>query len=207
MKTATRIKDVSENLRGKGYLYLLSEPLTSQDEQDKPVEVFEHIIGSAVIVPMCGPETYLFPATPAGTILDLAELNGSFRGGLNTDKAMKNAGYEILPHELTDDDFSLKSFEPVATQKFKPGQLVSLCEHAPLLSSLFSEEYKFLGENTDFPVFDMKPKVGEALLLLDNIQLETTYNIVFVKVLHGTKVYNLGFSRSLTINFILQHVA
>lgn len=52
------------------------------------------IVSSASVV-QGEPETYLFPADPDGTIKDWLELDGSFKGDLDHERAIRQAGYEI----------------------------------------------------------------------------------------------------------------
>lgn len=42
-----------------------------------------------------GPETYIFPANEDGKVVHWAELEGSFRGGLDHERALRNAGFEV----------------------------------------------------------------------------------------------------------------
>lgn len=85
MKTATFLRAV-ESSRGEARLYRLSVPL----------EGAAHVIVSAVTVPYGGgPETYIFPATPEGDVRHWGELEGSYRGGLDHERALRNAGYEV----------------------------------------------------------------------------------------------------------------
>ena len=77
-------------LKGKGEkrLYQLTPPLNGHD----------HVVVSAVDVswPLGnGPETYIFAATEFGEITNYMDLPGSFRGALDHERALKNAGYEI----------------------------------------------------------------------------------------------------------------
>ena len=41
-------------------------------------------------------ETYIFPADEDGNVLDWGELEGSYRGGMDHEEALHNAGYEIV---------------------------------------------------------------------------------------------------------------
>lgn len=54
----------------------------------------EYVMVSAA-APMGQPETYIFPADAEGEVLDWGELPGSFKGGLDHEQALRNAGYEI----------------------------------------------------------------------------------------------------------------
>ena len=84
-KTATLVKKLSGTWAGEARLYQLSEPL----------ETYEFVIVSATVVIYCGPETYIFGADPDGNIADWGELCGSFQGGLDHERALRNAGYEV----------------------------------------------------------------------------------------------------------------
>jgi hypothetical protein len=67
-------------------LYALSEPLDGHS----------HVIVSAADAPYTGPETLIFGCDERGNAVDFIDLDGSFRGELNHDKALKLAGY--TPH-------------------------------------------------------------------------------------------------------------
>lgn len=55
----------------------------------------EYVIVSAAVVPISGPETYIFAANKNGQVTDWIELPGSFRGALDHERALRNAGYEV----------------------------------------------------------------------------------------------------------------
>lgn len=87
MKTATKLRDLPVTPVGAAQiLWGLSEPHAGT----------EFVITSAVSVPYSGPETYIFPANEAGEVTDWGELDGSFRGGLDHECAIRLAGYEIV---------------------------------------------------------------------------------------------------------------
>lgn len=102
-KTATFIKmkqmsgtDVQQRL------YRLSEPIvgysrynSETNEYDLPGETYTYVIVSAAMVAYSGPETYIFGADETGHIVDWSELPGSFRGALDHDAALRDAGYEV----------------------------------------------------------------------------------------------------------------
>ena len=85
MKTATKLRELHD-FRGTAFLYQLSEPH----------EGHSFIASSAVDAVYSGPETYLFGCDAEGVVQDWRELDGSFRGSLDCDRAVRNAGYEIL---------------------------------------------------------------------------------------------------------------
>jgi len=96
-KQATLIKEMPHNGISEQKLYQVSPPMRTYywDEEETPDE-FEFVIVSAAIVPMSGPETYIFGADPDGEIIDWGELPGSYKGGLNHKRALRDAGYEIV---------------------------------------------------------------------------------------------------------------
>ena len=53
------------------------------------------MIVSSVVAIFSGPETYIFGAKEDGEPADFSELEGSYRGGLDHKKALKNAGYSL----------------------------------------------------------------------------------------------------------------
>lgn len=75
-------------------LYRVSPPVTFINREDHE-ETTEYVIVSAAMVPMVGPETYIFPADEAGQVLSWSQLDGSFRGGLDHERALRNAGYSV----------------------------------------------------------------------------------------------------------------
>ena len=94
-KTATFIKTIP-GMQGDMRLYRVEPPMEGEDRGDGPVPTFEHVAVSAAVVPFgSGPETYIFGCDSEGRDIDFAELDGSFRGGLDHAQALRNAGYEI----------------------------------------------------------------------------------------------------------------
>jgi len=95
-KTATLVMDNLGKFQGEASLYRLSEPIAeySWDDEEVP-ETHEYVIVSAAVAMMSGPETYIFPADKDGSVLNWGELDGSYRGGLSHQKALRNAGYDL----------------------------------------------------------------------------------------------------------------
>lgn len=90
--TATLIKDKLEGFRGHAALYRLTPPIKD----------YEYVIASAVTTMQFGgdgPETYLFPATAEGEIVNFGELPGSMKGTLSHAEALLNAGYSLAKAE------------------------------------------------------------------------------------------------------------
>lgn len=102
MITAELIKDCSKNFSGTARLYKLSEsvPYGWLDWEDEEAgidnrETTEYVIVSAAVVMFTGPETYIFPSNKDGDIVDWGEMDGSYRGDLNHQRAIENAGWEL----------------------------------------------------------------------------------------------------------------
>ena len=68
--------------KGDARLYQLSEPV------DTYVGTTEYVVVSAVDVPYSGPETYVFAASKDGEATSWSELDGSFEGALDHDRAL-----------------------------------------------------------------------------------------------------------------------
>jgi hypothetical protein len=65
-------------------------------ELDPPLEGNKFVIVSAVNAFGMGDETYIFPATEKGEVIDYGELEGSFQGDQDHERALNNAGYKIV---------------------------------------------------------------------------------------------------------------
>ena len=86
MKSAIAIKNVKE-AQGRACLYELSEPLGG----------YEYVIVSAVksrLTDIDG-ETLIFGSDETGKIKSFLELPGSYNGGMDHQKALNDAGYDI----------------------------------------------------------------------------------------------------------------
>lgn len=94
-KTATLLKANLPGYRGIAALYGVTPPLDG----------YEFVVVSSVLVE-CPidergtltiiPETYIFGATQFGEVLDMGELTGSFRGGIDHIRALRSAGYVVI---------------------------------------------------------------------------------------------------------------
>jgi hypothetical protein len=80
---------------GTAKLYELSPPLIEKDYEGKPRGKHKYVVVSAAVAMFSGSETYIFPATKSGEIKNFGELDGSYRGGLDHETALRNAGYSI----------------------------------------------------------------------------------------------------------------
>jgi hypothetical protein len=97
-KIATLIKDCSEHFWREAKLYRVSPPVEyriSYSDNDSPAKLAQYVIVSSTDVPFSGPETYIFPSDAEGNVLNWTELEGSYRGGLDIEKALSYAGFEI----------------------------------------------------------------------------------------------------------------
>ena len=64
---------------------------------DPPLDGNSFVVVSATVAPYSGAETYIFPANEDGTVRSWLELDGSYRGGLDHDEALRRAGYTVTP--------------------------------------------------------------------------------------------------------------
>ena len=87
---ATFIKQL-QGFTGDARLYKLDTPLKTDFS-----ERVEYVVVSATSL-YGTPETYIFSSDESGKILDWQELDGSFKGSFDHEKALRNAGYEVAP--------------------------------------------------------------------------------------------------------------
>ena len=85
-KSAVALRNVKET-QGRACLYKLSEPLI----------VYEYVVVSAVKSNLTDREgeTLIFGSDDTGKIKSFLELPGSYTGGMEHDKALNDAGYDI----------------------------------------------------------------------------------------------------------------
>lgn len=74
--------------QGEVYLWELSEEI--EYEQGK---FTDWVVTSAANIMFYGPETYIFPCNEDAEVLCWSELEGSYKGGLDHYKAIRNAGW------------------------------------------------------------------------------------------------------------------
>lgn len=96
-KTATKVKSLT-GYTGDAALYKLNPPLELRDWADNKTAETEYVIVSATFAMFSGPETYIFPAADETSEKpsDWGELDGSYRGGLDHEEALRGAGYEVV---------------------------------------------------------------------------------------------------------------
>ena len=98
-KIATKIKRL-EDFTGEAWLYRLSPPIIVKADYDGGFNgEVEYIVVSATVALYSGAETYIFPANDKGEVVDWGELDGSYRGGLDHIKALREAGYKPTTEE------------------------------------------------------------------------------------------------------------
>lgn len=102
--TAERVGGPLPDFKGEVYLYRLSQPVKVGwgpygDEPDERDET-EYVVVSGVYVPGSGDETYIFAADEAGNVLAWNELDGSFRGYIDHERAI-NGLIESLKERAT----------------------------------------------------------------------------------------------------------
>ena len=90
---ATFIKRITSPSGATQRLYRLDPPINGNDWDGDAKGPFEYVVVSAVMATFSGPETYIFPADAEGNITDFGELDGSYRGGMSHEKALRDAGY------------------------------------------------------------------------------------------------------------------
>ena len=83
--------------RGDARLYKLSEPVgyDRDCETGKYAGTTDHVAVSAADVMFSGPETYVFPADAEGEVLDWGAMDGSFRGALDHERAIREAEWVL----------------------------------------------------------------------------------------------------------------
>jgi len=101
MNQAIFIKNL-EGWNGDARLYKLVPPM-NHVSYDNVVETHEYVAVSAVTVPWSGSETYIFAADEHGHVENYVELEGSFNGDLDHERALHGAGYEVCGPLLSDE--------------------------------------------------------------------------------------------------------
>lgn len=96
---ATRLGSVNPGSVAQQIHWRLSEPVGYGYEFDslgvpKAMAITVFVVTSASLV-FGTPETFIFPADDEGNILDWGEMDGSYRGGLNHERAILGAGWSI----------------------------------------------------------------------------------------------------------------
>lgn len=95
---ATFIKDLS-GFRGDAKLFRLFPPLEDKVWDDE-VTRHEYVVVSGVYAMFSGPETYIFGSDAEGEVTNWGELTGSFRGSIDHETALRNAGYSTIEYHV-----------------------------------------------------------------------------------------------------------
>lgn len=99
--TATFVKTLSNSAPATQQLWKLDPPLR-QYKVDYETGEEQHIDHEYVVTSASSvfwiPETYIFPASAQGEITRYLELKGSFKGELDHEKALRNAGYSTIEY-------------------------------------------------------------------------------------------------------------
>lgn len=90
---ATFIRKLDDGRPADARLYRLDKSVTFQ-RYDGDKRTTDMVVVSAVTA-MGGSETYIFPADLDGNVLSWLELPGSFRGGLDHEKALRQLAEEL----------------------------------------------------------------------------------------------------------------
>lgn len=98
--TATLITPDLPGYQGDAALYRLSETqyvktwdwVSGEEVNGTP---YEYVVVSAINVFGMGDETYIFPSDDSGKVISWRELEGSYRGGRDHHKALRDAGWEV----------------------------------------------------------------------------------------------------------------
>lgn len=94
MKTATLLKTQTSEADAEQRVYRLDPPHVETD-WDGVERTHDTVVVSGVYALFSGPETYIFPGTVDGEVTDWIELEGSFRGSIDHEAALKGMGYEV----------------------------------------------------------------------------------------------------------------
>lgn len=93
MKTAYVLKENLKNFKGTAVLYRLDPPLEYQDDEN--TYSFEFVVSSAVVVPITGPETLIFPSNDKGNVAWWTDITGC-RGVYSPSQAIEEEGYKVV---------------------------------------------------------------------------------------------------------------
>lgn len=91
-KMAKFVKDIS-GFKGRVRLFECDPPMANEDGN-----TFKHVVVSELsdAFDTGRLETYIFASDEDGTVKDWGELPGSFRGDTDYEKALSDAGYEVV---------------------------------------------------------------------------------------------------------------
>jgi hypothetical protein len=96
------VKDVSDKFVGSAIVVKLDPPMKYSSWEEVEGEHCSvekdavYVVVSAAITFDQGSETFIFPSDKEGNVTNWGELEGSFRGSLDHEKALNNAGYDLV---------------------------------------------------------------------------------------------------------------
>lgn len=103
MNTATELSIRTSKTGAIQKHYKLDPPMKERGyEEGDATMVYQYVVVSAVVPFVglgfsdCKPETLIFAANEEGSIVDFMDLEGSYRGGLDHEVALQNAGYTVV---------------------------------------------------------------------------------------------------------------
>jgi hypothetical protein len=113
-KIATKIERKLDTFTGDAALFSVDPPMEDcrwNDDDERETIKYNYVVVSATIAPYSGAETYIFGADAEGKVLSWSELDGSYRGGLDHEEALRNAGYQIAQTSTQKAVKAAKDFE------------------------------------------------------------------------------------------------
>lgn len=81
------LKDLSHNFSGEARLYRVDPPAEYLESEEQS-RLTPYIVASATLVPMHGPQVFIFPADEKGDLLEWGEIGGR-KGTLDIDLVMR----------------------------------------------------------------------------------------------------------------------
>lgn len=85
-----------DGFNGDARVYRCSPPMRGWSwDDDEDVPSYEYVIVSAAVVPLSGPETYIFGSDENWAVVNWGELPGSTRGTLDHEEVLREAGYVV----------------------------------------------------------------------------------------------------------------
>jgi hypothetical protein len=84
------LKKGAKSLNDECRIYELSESV-----EYAPGKKTDFVIVTAINGVITGPETHIYPARFDGSVLDWAEMPGSFQGGMDCEEAIRRAGWQV----------------------------------------------------------------------------------------------------------------
>ena len=93
--TATFIKAMGKEFAGDARLYKLNPAMSIKNWDGEETGKTEFVVVSGAHALFSGAETLIFASDETGKVADWMDLPGSFRGSINHERALLDAGYEL----------------------------------------------------------------------------------------------------------------